>query len=320
MFHWSHDLPSQGDTLEVDLIAYGSKQFEREELDVALAELTVGPAFDMGRFGIDNAALGVYGIGSGVLLGEDFYSAGIGAGTRFVIRPNPATYLMAALEYRHKDYHDSDSSPTASLRDGDELRTFGTATYILSPTTVLYGNAYLQQAWADADYLTYLEGGFTVGPRYSFASPIASDALPWIVAVNTGALFRNYADPDPMIDPIDRRAGLGSVRRRRADDTGEARSRPHHGDGIPLRRFQLRHAQIRQFLDLVQPSRRAFEHGLEPGDIDERQRLASQGSPSRRRCGRLRCFAARFRQVPKSAWPRPSISTRRAARPVPRRA
>ena len=155
----------------------------------------------MGRFGIDNAALGVYGIGSGVLLGEDFYSAGIGAGTRFVIRPNPATYLMAALEYRHKNYHDSDSSPTASLRDGDELRTFGTATYILSPTTVLYGNAYLLQAWADADYLTYLEGGFTVGPRYSFASPIASDALPWIVAVNTGALFRNYADPDPMIDP-----------------------------------------------------------------------------------------------------------------------
>jgi hypothetical protein len=38
---------------------------------------------------------------------------------------------MAALEYRHKDYHDSEGSPTASLRDGDELRTFGTATYIL---------------------------------------------------------------------------------------------------------------------------------------------------------------------------------------------
>ena len=199
VFHWSHNLESQGDTLEVDLITYGSKQFEQEELDVALAELTVGPAFDMGRFGIDNAALGIYGIGSGVLLGEDFYSAGVGAGTRFVIRPNPATYLMAALEYRHKDYHDSDSSPTASLRDGDDLRTFGTATYILSPTTVLYGNAYLLQAWADADYLTYLEGGFTVGPRYSFASPIDSSKPAWIVAVNTGALFRNFDAPDPMI-------------------------------------------------------------------------------------------------------------------------
>jgi hypothetical protein len=203
IFHWSHDLESQGDTLEVDLITYGSKQFEREELDVALAELTVGPAFDMGRFGIDNAALGVYAIGSGVFLGEDFYSAGVGAGTRFVIRPTPSTSFLAALEYRHKDYHDSDSSPTASLRDGDELRTFGTATYILSPTTVLYGNAYLQRAWADADYLSYLEGGFSVGPRYSFASPIAGDMPAWTVALNTGAVFREYDDPDPVIDPTE---------------------------------------------------------------------------------------------------------------------
>ena len=199
VFHWSNDLESQGDTLEVDLITYGSKQFEQEELDVALAELTVGPAFDMGRFGIDNAALGVYGIGSGVYLGDAFYSAAIGAGTRFVIRPNPATSLMASLEYRHKEYHDSEGSPTASLRDGDELRTFGTATYILSPNTMLYGNAYLLRAWADADYLSYLEGGIMVGPRYSFDSPIDSLTLDWTVAVNTGAVFRNFDDPDPMI-------------------------------------------------------------------------------------------------------------------------
>lgn len=203
IFHWSNDLPSQGDTLEIDLLTYGSKQFEREELDVALAELTIGPAFDMGRFGMENAALGIYGIGSGVFLADDFYSAGIGAGSRFVIRPNPATSLVAALEYRHKNYHDSDSSPTASLRDGDELRTFGTATYILSPTTVLYGNAYLQRVWADADYLSYLEGGFTVGPRYSFASPVDSSRPAWTVALNTGALFRNYDDPDPVISPTD---------------------------------------------------------------------------------------------------------------------
>lgn len=199
VFHWSRDLESQGDTLEVDLLTYGSKQFEQEELDVALAELTVGPAFDMGRFGIDNAALGIYGIGSGVYLGEAFYSAAIGAGSRFVIRPDPATSLMASLEYRHKDYHDSEGSPTATLRNGDELRTFGTATYILSPNTVLYGNAYLLRAWADADYLSYLEGGFMVGPRYSFASPVESLNLDWTVAVNTGAVFRNFDDPDPMI-------------------------------------------------------------------------------------------------------------------------
>ena len=127
VFHVSYDLPSQGDTIEVDLVSYLSKQFQREDLDVALAELTFGPAFDMGRFGIENAAIGVYGIASGVVLGGNFYSAGIGAGTRFVIRPNPSTQLLTALEYRHKDYENSSTAPVATLRNGDEFRAYVTA-------------------------------------------------------------------------------------------------------------------------------------------------------------------------------------------------
>ena len=117
VFHVSHALPTQGDLLELDLVTYGSKQFERDELDVALAELTFGPAFDLGRFGIENAAIGVYGIASGVVLGGDFYSSGIGAGSRIVVRPNPSTWLLGALEYRWKDYENSDTSPAAELRD-----------------------------------------------------------------------------------------------------------------------------------------------------------------------------------------------------------
>ena len=69
----------------------------------------------------------------------------------------------------------------------------------MAPRVTLYGNAYAQRVWADAGYLSYLEGGFTVGPRYSFTSPVSSDMPAWTVAVNTGALFRNYDDPDPMI-------------------------------------------------------------------------------------------------------------------------
>ena len=192
---------SQGDTLEVDLITYGSKQFEQEELDVALAELTVGPAFDMGRFGIDNAALGIYGIGSGVVLGEDFYSAGVGAGTRFVIRPNPATYLTGGAGI----------PPQGLSRQRTVRRRPACATATSSGPSArhlypLADHGALRQRLSAAglgrrDYLSYLEGGFTVGPRYSFASPVAGDMLPWIAALNTGAMFRNYDDPDPMIDP-----------------------------------------------------------------------------------------------------------------------
>ena len=252
VFHVSHDLESQGDTLEVDLITYGSKQFEQEELDVGLAELTIGPAFDMGRFGIDNAALGIYGIGSGVLLAEDFYSAGIGAGTRFVIRPNPATYLTAALEYRHKDYHDSESSPTASLRNGDELSTFGTATYVLSPTIAALRQR-LSAAGLGRRRLSLLSGGRLHGRPALFlrlAGRRRHAALDRRAQYGRAVPQLRRPRPDDRSDV--RREGLGSIHRRRAHRACEARRRAHHRVGIPLRRFELRHAQIRQFLYLVQ--------------------------------------------------------------------
>ena len=94
-------------------MAYGSKQFALNELDMALAELTVGPAFDLGRFGIDNAALGVYGIGSAIYLDGQFYSSGGGAGARLVMQPKPGFLWTTALEYRYRDYHDSSVAPTA---------------------------------------------------------------------------------------------------------------------------------------------------------------------------------------------------------------
>jgi tetratricopeptide (TPR) repeat protein len=199
VFHVSHDLASQGDSLELDLVTYASKQFERDELDVALAELTFGPAFDMARFGIENAALGIYGIASGVVLGGNYYSTGIGAGSRFVIRPNPSTQLLTALEYRHKEYENSDTSPTATLRNGDELRAYATGTHIISPNLLVSGSAYVQRVWAQAGYLTYTEGGFAIGPRYSFASPVNEDMGAWIVSLTAGAIFREYDDPDPII-------------------------------------------------------------------------------------------------------------------------
>lgn len=200
IFHLSQNLASQGDTLEIDLLTYGSKQFERDELDVALAELTIGPAFDMGRFGIDDAALGVYGIASLVAVDGAFYSSAVGAGARYVVQPAPGSSFTTALEYRYRGYRDSDGAPTASDRDGDEVRAYAAAAVVVAPDMALSGSAYIQRVSADRDYLAYTEGGFSAGPRYSFASPFGDDRGAWTASLNAGALFRDYDDPDPLID------------------------------------------------------------------------------------------------------------------------
>jgi len=202
VIHMSHKLPSQGDTIEGDLVFYGSKQFELDELDLGMAELTLGPAFDLGRFGFDNAALGVYGIGSAIYLDGQFYSAGGGAGTRLVMQPRPGFLLTTALEYRYRDFYDSDVAPTASDRDGSEIRTYMTANYIVSPTLALFANGYLQHDFAEVDYAAYTETGFFAGPSFAFA-PLIGDGAPWVFSPGAGFVYRKFEGPDPVVDLYD---------------------------------------------------------------------------------------------------------------------
>ncbi len=200
VFHLSQKLPSQGDSLEVDLVTYGSKQFSREELDVALAELTVGPAFDLARFGIDNAAIGFYGIGSLLYVDGNFYAGGGGAGVRGVFQPAPGLSLVSAFEYRYRDYNVSSVAPLANDRDGGEYRVYGAATYIVNPTMTVSANAYGLYSDARRGYLAYSEGGLSISPAFSFAAPFGLETAPWVFSPNAGFLYRAYDDADPVIN------------------------------------------------------------------------------------------------------------------------
>ena len=139
-------------------MTYGSKQFQREDLDVVLAEVTFGPAFDLGRFGIENAAIGVYGIVSGVVLGGNFYSAGIGAGTGFVLSPARG-FSCTALEYRHKDYQKARPRRRRTAQRRRDPRLYGASNYIVWPT-LLYRQRLCAARFGPAStILTYTEGG-----------------------------------------------------------------------------------------------------------------------------------------------------------------
>ncbi|WP_187970511.1 tetratricopeptide repeat protein [Aquibium microcysteis] len=214
LFHFSYDLPSQGDSLEVDLITYASKQFERDELDTALGEVTFGPAFDMGRFGIDNAVLGVYGIASGAFVNDHFYSAAGGAGARFVIRPSARTSLLTAFEYRYRDYQESSAAPTADNRDGSEYRLYTNNSYIVTPSFMLTGGGYVQLTEAERSYLAYVEAGISGGFSYAFASPLGGQYGPWTLSPTAGYVYRAYDEADPVIDPtqaeVDHEAYVGA--------------------------------------------------------------------------------------------------------------
>lgn len=204
--NFSHDLESQGDTFDVDVIAYGSRQRNHDELNIAQAEVTAGFGLDMGRFDIDNAVLGIYGIASGLMLAEEFYSGAIGVGTRFVIQPNPVTNVLIKAEYRYRNFNKTENAQTADDRDGNEYRLEGRLSHVVSPNWLVTVGLQGQATTAQKDFLAYRQGTATLGVTHSFVPPVMDLEKTWLATAAIGTTVRNYIDNDPIFSLTDKQS------------------------------------------------------------------------------------------------------------------
>jgi len=76
--HYSHDLKNQGDRIEFDALAYSTAYLDAElqDIDLLFFEGTVGPSFNMKRWGMDKTRGYVYAIGDLARLRYVFHRAG----------------------------------------------------------------------------------------------------------------------------------------------------------------------------------------------------------------------------------------------------
>lgn len=197
-FHVSHTLPQQGTSLEFDLVAYAAKQFQHDRFDIVQAEATFGPAFDLGRFGWDDAALGIYGIASGAFLHQDYYATYVGAGARIVSQIDTRSVVSGKIEHRSKFFRNSVNTPRATDRDGHELRSQLIYRHIYNPMLTFNATATGVVNKAARGYLSYMDYTLNAGPTVSFSSPF-KDGGKWVLGTSLGISQRVFDAPDPLI-------------------------------------------------------------------------------------------------------------------------
>lgn len=202
-FHYSHDLPSQGDRFDVDLTAYGALYAEHDEINTALGELTFGPVFDLARFGLDDAELGVYGILGGVVLGGDPYRLSAGVGVRVGKTFSPWTRGEVRFEYRYQEFRDSAQRPTVSNQTGDRFRLGGTLQHRLTDSLTAFGIVDLDRRSAWRGFESYWQVEGALGISYRFDSPFKDNARPWTASLSAGLARREFDDPDPGINKFE---------------------------------------------------------------------------------------------------------------------
>ncbi len=199
--HFSKKLETQGDRFDVDILGYAAKQVDRDEFDIAQIEIAAGPVLDMGRFDVDNAALGIYGIASGVFVAGEFYGNAIGTGASLAARVRPSSDVLIKSEWRRRTYTtDSDSAPLADRRDGDEYRVAIAWTENLGASHLFGGGVQVKKTTTDFDYLSYQEVNAWLGPTILFESPLADLKGVWTANMTLGSTLREYDGPDAVVD------------------------------------------------------------------------------------------------------------------------
>jgi len=200
--HYSYDLKNQGDRIEFDALAYNASYFDLTDIDLTFIETTLGPSFNMKRWGMDKSRLFLYGIGDEVLLGNAQYFDAGGAGARILSFAAERSILDVRVETRFRNFNNTEIRPTSSLREGEQTRLGGSYSYLLAPGLVLIVEGYDQRENADADFYANWEIGGSAGIAWTFANPIRAEArFPWTLQAGAGGLNRTYDDPDPTINP-----------------------------------------------------------------------------------------------------------------------
>ncbi len=199
---YSLDLQNQGDRLEARLLAYGALYAEHDEIDTGLAELTVGPRFDLKRYGIDDAWLGIYGIGSGVFLGDAPYLAAGGVGSAFTKLLSPSSRFATRGEYRREFFQDSGLRPHASDRSGDRFIGSAEIDHDLSSRFSIFAALEGERRFADHSYLSSWEVGASAGGTWDIGTAFSGEDGPWTLGISAGYLHREFDDPDPAIDML----------------------------------------------------------------------------------------------------------------------
>ena len=198
--HFEYDLHTQGDKLELDYVDYANLHFNQSRFDAAVAEATFGPAFNLGRFNIDETFASIYAIVNGAFLNDKVYFGTLGIGSRIVSRPNRKTELVLRTEFRRQWFNNSATRPLASRRNGNEYRVLGQVAYQFSRDVRGMFDARLSRKDRKVNFFDYWEYGVQAKFDWALTPTQMSKEHPWVLTARAGYVHRDYDGPDPTIN------------------------------------------------------------------------------------------------------------------------
>lgn len=192
-------------TLDTDLIAFGSKHFEQDQVDVLFLELVSGPRFRVASEGSGNTLIRPFVSGNIIHLGEDVLFTSFGGGLEVSSQINDKLGLTLRYDARDKRFDNNTSRPNASDEDGVEQSGHVTVAFAISPAVNAFARARFKAHNARVEYEANREFGGLVGLSVSYKPPMGNPSRRWLTSVSSEFSQVKYDAPDPAVSPTTER-------------------------------------------------------------------------------------------------------------------
>ena len=189
----------RGDALETNVNLYGSRQFEVDDLDIALVSVNTGPILTIAP--ASGIKVRPYILGSFLALSAEPYQGTLGVGGTISIPLSRMATLDAEVRAQTSDYYDSDVRPTASNLDGQEI--FGEIGVGLLPRSNIRVRAAVsgRKVDASADFQSYDEFGVSLTASVDVPAPVSftKEASSWTLSLDARGFTRGYDAANPIV-------------------------------------------------------------------------------------------------------------------------
>jgi hypothetical protein len=196
----SYDLGDQaGTSWDTRMTLYGTRQFHRHLLNVALVEIDTGPRFKLGTAQDGSPSLRPYVLGNAFELGGSEYFATFGAGGNAFWQPSTTWGLDGTFEVRNLGYNNTSTQPSATNKDATQQLLRGVVSYLATANDLISATVQGVNYDARTPFETFQELTLSATYVHRFAAPWTWSEQPWAVSASAGHVGRPYAGGDPSI-------------------------------------------------------------------------------------------------------------------------
>ena len=181
-------------------IAYASKQFDLDDLDLAVLQVDTGPRLALLPESLPGTTIRPYVVGNLVTLDWKLLFGAVGVGAELAHQVNERLLLEAEPTLLYREFDNNSTYPNVDDQSGVEAGIALRAHYRLTPELTLRGELSYSNENARREFESNEEYGIAASLEYTYPAPFGIE-VPWTVAFGAGYVWSDYDRPDPGVDP-----------------------------------------------------------------------------------------------------------------------